>query len=286
MENARRLTAQRRIGDAVVTLIDAGGMVWAPKYGVPESEWRAALPDAGPEGEIPISFILAHVQLGDASVMIDPGLDDPGTPWDAHFQRRWHGVYRTGTLGEALAEAGIDRAGVSHVVITHTHGDHIGAVSLEGQDGREPRFPNARYYVGRGDWEGHPQRIDPNSELVERLGPVAAAGKLVLVDDEVEIAPGISLVPSPGESSGHLVVRVRSGGESFYYLGDLFHHGAEVANLDWVSPGRDAATMRASRERVLADAVPANAVVVFSHERFPGWGRIARADDGYRWQLL
>ena len=51
------------------------------------------------------------------------------------------------------------------------------------------------------------------------------------------------------------MARVHSAGESFYYVGDLFHHPCEVEHLDWVSPGRDRAAVRASRERLIAAAV-------------------------------
>ena len=41
--------------------------------------------------------------------------------------------------------------------------------------------------------------------------------------------------------------------------------------------------MRRSRERLLADAVASRATLVFTHERFPGWGRVEQDEGGYRW---
>ena len=80
------------------------------------------------------------------------------------------------------------------------------------------------------------------------------------------------------------MARVQSAGESFYYVGDLFHHPCEVEHLDWVSPGRDRAAVRASRERLIAAAVAERATVVFTHARFPAWGHIMPASAGYRWE--
>lgn len=96
--------------------------------------------------------------------------------------------------------------------------------------------------------------------------------------------PGVTMLAAPGESAGHCIVHLRSGSETFYFLGDLFHLGCEVEHPDWVSPGRDKQTMLASRLRVMADAATSHATVVFSHEPFPGWGQIVATKNGYRWE--
>ncbi|HET7036609.1 MAG TPA: MBL fold metallo-hydrolase [Thermomicrobiaceae bacterium] len=284
MSAAENYIAQRRIGDAVVTVINEGGMVWPPKYPVSEPEWRAALPEAGARGEIPIDFLIAHVRLGDASIMIDPGLDDPNSPWEERFEGHWEGVYRTPGMAAALDQLGITPDEITHVLITHAHDDHFGGLTVDRDGEPQLRFPNATVSIGRADWEEHPWRGRPGAEVDARLGLAARAGKLEVVDGDQEIVPGVTMLATPGESRGHSVIRVRSGGDSFYYVGDLFHHTAEVANLDWVSPGRDKNIMRASRERFLADAVPANGIVLFSHDRFPGWGRIVATDGGYQYE--
>jgi magnesium transporter len=59
-------------------------------------------------------------------------------------------------------------------------------------------------------------------------------------------------------------------------------HAGEVEHLDWHSPWVEPVAMRASRERLLAEAVPSQATVVFTHAPFPPWGRIVRAGAGYR----
>jgi hypothetical protein len=102
--------------------------------------------------------------------------------------------------------------------------------------------------------------------------------------DEREIVPGITMIPAPGETPGHSIVRVRSAGQSFYYLGDLFHYACEVEHPDWMDPGRDPETMRRSRDQLMAEAAATHALVVFTHAPFPGWGRIVPTPTGYRWE--
>jgi glyoxylase-like metal-dependent hydrolase (beta-lactamase superfamily II) len=148
------------------------------------------------------------------------------------------------------------------------------------------RFARAHHFVGRADWEQPPRRRDPQSELMMRLGAVERAGQLHLVDGDREVTSGVTMMHSPGETAGHSVVRVRSRGESFYYVGDLFHHRCEIEHPGWVSPNRDPAVMRASRDRLLAEAAASRATIVFAHEAFPGWGRISLQGIDARWELL
>ncbi len=274
----------RAIGDAVVTIISEGSFRWAPRFGVPEAEWRGAMPDADTHGRIPIDCLVAHVRLGQASIIIDPGFDDPASAWNEAFGARWGSFTRTPGLMTALSGAGVRAEDVTHVLITHAHEDHFAGVAVE-HDGRlVPRFPRAVCMICRLDWNENPQRGDPTSELEARLGLLDRHGLMTAVAGEADVAPGVTMIPTPGETPGHHAVRVRSGRESFYYAGDLFHHACEIEHPDWVSPGRDPAAMRASRLRLLEDAQRDHATVVFSHERFPGWGRIVRADGGYRWK--
>lgn len=276
----------RRIGDAEVTVISEGTLTWAPQFPVPEAEWRAAMPDADENGAVDLALNVAHVRIGDASILIDPGCDVPGSAWQHEFEKRFGNVTRTPGLLPALESMGIQPETITHVLITHGHGDHVAGLAVERDGKLVPRYPNARHYIGRADWEDNPQRSDPNSDISRYLGTVDQAGMLELVDREQEILPGVTMIPAPGETRGHSVIRVDSNRKRFFYLGDLFHHAAEIMNTSWVSPGRDQADMVASRQRVIDESVPTGAICVFSHEPFPAWGRIERHDGGCRWVRL
>ncbi len=176
-------------------------------------------------------------------------------------------------------------AAVTHVLITHAHEDHFAGVMVERDGQLSARFPRARHLMGRADWEGNPRREEAGSTLAARLGGIERLGLLGLIDGKHEVAAGVTMIPAPGESPGHYVVRLRSGDEAFYYLGDLVHHGCEVEHPDWM-PGqaRDRSTLLASRARLLPEIATSRALVVFTHERFPGWGRIVPAGAGFRWE--
>lgn len=279
-QDTAEFVASRTVGEATVTAISdgSGRSTILASLNAPPEEWRREV-DADENGEIVLGYNVAHVRLGAASILIDLGFDDPSpeSQWQAPRHRRTPGVVA------GLAAIGVQPEEITHVLITHAHGDHIAGGSVVRDGRRVPRYPNARHLLGRADWEENPAREDPDSLLARRLGPVAAAGLLELVDAGRQVEPGVTFLPAPGESPGHSIVRVISAGETFYFLGDLFHHPCEVAHLDWVSAGRDAAAMRASREALIAAALPADALLMTTHMPFPAFGRLRETPVGVRW---
>lgn len=270
----------RRCGDAEISVVSDGGFYWAPQLSAPEHEWRRAMPEANEAGEVLLGHNMVLVRWGGAVILVDAGLDDPGpdSQWMPPRALRSPGVER------GLVRLGVRPEDVTHVVLTHAHGDHIaGATVVRGRH-RVPRYPRARYLLSRRDWDGNPAREQADSLVAAHLGTLDRLGQLDLLDGQTDVAPGITVLPAPGDSPGHSIVRVNSGSERFYATGDLFHHACEVEHVGWVSPGRDPASSRASRERFIAEAAPEGATVVFSHERFPPWGRIVSAAGGARWQ--
>jgi glyoxylase-like metal-dependent hydrolase (beta-lactamase superfamily II) len=278
--------SSRRIGDATVTVINDGMLPIpiASVYPPPEAAFIRAHGEADAQDRLPSDQAVIHVRIGDASVLIDPAYDDPGTAWDRAFAAKWPGVTRTPGMAAGLTSIGVRPEEITHVLITHAHDDHFAGVVVT-HDGRSAvRFPNARHLINRMDWEGNPRRDKPEYDLSARLGAVAARGLLDLADGDYQAAPGVTMMHAPGETRGHSIVRIESAGERFYALGDLFHHASEISHLDWASPWVDLPAMRASRDRILADVVPSGAIVNFTHERFPMWGRIVATENGYRWE--
>jgi len=278
---ASGFVASRQIGTTTVSVISdgSGKSTIIKTLTVPEAEWRAAVPEADAEGEVILGYNVAYFRYGDASILIDLGFDDPSpaSQWRAPRHQRSPGVEA------GLAALGARPDDITHVLITHAHGDHVagGAVPVNGA--WRPRFPKARHILGRADWVGNPARENPDSLLSRHLNPVVAAGLFETVDSEREIVPGVTMIPAPGESAGHCIIRLRSGDGAFFFLGDLFHHPVEVAHLDWVSQGRDQAAMLASRQRLVAEALASDALLVASHIPFPGFGRLERTAAGPRW---
>jgi hypothetical protein len=71
--------SSRRIGEATVTIIrdgTFGAVPLVPWLQVPEEQARQVLPRANARGEVSFDLNAAHVRLGSASILIDPGWGD------------------------------------------------------------------------------------------------------------------------------------------------------------------------------------------------------------------
>ncbi len=188
---------------------------------------------------LPVNCIL--VQSGGLNVLVDAGA------YEAEFDEAKRPDYQPPMdLLSALAGRGVQPTDVTHVVITHTHGDHFNAATTQVAGGYLPTFPNARYYVGRADWEStRMQEAAEKAGTLENrtLAVINRLGRLVPVEGDLALGSGVNILASPGETPGHQSLRVRSEGQTLYCLGDLYHHAVEVDHPTCASPG---ATRRAS----------------------------------------
>jgi glyoxylase-like metal-dependent hydrolase (beta-lactamase superfamily II) len=283
MVAASEYVQPRRLGEVTVTAINDGTVALPVELTVPEAVWRQEI-DVGPDGKMPVDTHVLLVQTDGSTILIDAGVDEPGSGWEQRFLEEWPGSRRTPGVLAGLASVGIKPEDVTHVLLTHVHFDHV--VGLAAEDGGRlvPRYPNAHVVLGRADWENPPEgHLGPEQRA--RIGAVAEAGLLDLLDGEREIVPGVTMIPAPGESPGHSIIRISSNRETLYAVGDLFHFAAEVEHPDWMVPWADPKQMAASRRKLLDDAVATDALVVFSHEHFPPWGRVVRIEGrGFGWQ--
>jgi glyoxylase-like metal-dependent hydrolase (beta-lactamase superfamily II) len=229
-----------------------------------------------------------HIGLPGASILVDPNDYDlscpPGSP-------SVPAGYRPDSLPEQLREIGVNPDEVTHVVITHRHFDHYaGVTKKEGSRGYVPSFPRARHLLGRADWESteilrrdaikYGVTLADPEEDVRSLGVINRAGLLDLLDAERTVSPQVQILRAPGESPGHQIVRVHSAGQTFYCVGDLYHHPIEVENPETMAPWANPETNVRSRHALAPVAESEGATVVAGHMAI---GRIERTSSGFRW---
>src|SRR5579859_4994099 len=135
----------RRIGDAQVTVIRDATDLWIPGWQAPEDAWRRAMPEADAAGEMSFDMSVVHVALGGASVLVDLGFGDAPERYMKRVPYR-----RSPGIVAGLAIVGVRPGDVTHVVITHAHGDHIMGATL-GRDAAAARFPRARHLIQRAE---------------------------------------------------------------------------------------------------------------------------------------
>ena len=277
----------RRIGDALVTII-LDGTIRVPVTWVlqaPEEQLRKAM-DIDSTGKARFDHLGIHISLHGASILIDAGMDEPDSPWGRRNKEQM-GMARTAGMVASLAQIGVPPEDITHVLLTHYHWDHTLGATIEKDDGIfVPRYPRARHLLNRADWAGTGTSLEVWSEEVARMNTLQRCGVLELIDGDYEVIPGIKILHAPGESPGHSIVRVESSGQAFYALADLVHHAVEFEHPNWTRGGSDKEQLQASRKKFLPEIAASHATVIFAHAYFPGWGRVVRTANGYRWNPI
>ena len=111
------------------------------------------------------------------------------------------------------------------------------------------------------------------------------SNQLDVIEDEVEIKPGIHAISAPGHTPGHMAVEVVSGDARLLYLSDAVLHPVHVEQPEWCSSvAFNPEMVMASRRRLFNKVVSEETQVLASHFSFPGLGYIIQKGPGWKWQ--
>jgi glyoxylase-like metal-dependent hydrolase (beta-lactamase superfamily II) len=260
---------------------------------VPKPLWEKRIP-ADERNRIPLAMRCLLVETPDALVLIDNGcgnkesakfidiygIDNEPSRQDAGWPTR---------LEEAIAAAGFSAEDIDVMIDSHLHFDHAGGNTvLDGGgdgDGSEGRirlaFPRARYVCQKGEFEWahiRNERIQA-SYVKHNFDPVMEAGRLELVEGDVEIVPGISMLKTPGHTPHHASILVRSEDETACFLADVIPTSAHLP-LPWIM-GYDVEPLVTleSKRTLLARARREEWLLVFEHDPVVAWGKLAAGDE-------
>jgi glyoxylase-like metal-dependent hydrolase (beta-lactamase superfamily II) len=152
---------------------------------------------------------------GTRTVVVDLGFTEPvGTRRGRQFLR---------SPDKGLAEIGIDAAQVEHVIVTHFHYDHTGNHAL---------FPRAQFYVQDAEMRfytgryAHQPAFAASIEVEDMAAFVRLnyEGRLVFVEGEREILPGISVHHVGGHTAGMQVVSAQTERGRAVLASDASHY--------------------------------------------------------------
>jgi glyoxylase-like metal-dependent hydrolase (beta-lactamase superfamily II) len=272
------------VGSVYCTVLADGYSSYPPSWLFPNAG-RVELARALAERRLPLETIVSPytcllIETGRSVVLVDAGAGESSRT--------------AGAIVARLEMEGVRPRDVDTVILTHAHPDHIGgALDARGR----PVFPNARHILAELELEFWTnQRADPTGLRVPaEVGmSIAAAARRCLSElrlnlepsaGQIEVCPGVTALPAPGHTPGHLAVLISSNGQRLLNLGDAAVHPLHLEHPEWEN-GFDlaAATAVATRSTLLDQAIAEDMRVMAFHFPFPSVGRVAvRPTGGWDW---
>ncbi|MEM9761446.1 MAG: MBL fold metallo-hydrolase [Pseudomonadota bacterium] len=227
-----------------------------------------------PPTRMEIPFTVTLVNTGSELILFDTGNGDNGRRPAA------------GRLVETLGTLGIQPGDITHVVITHFHGDHISGLTEDGA----PTFPNAAYVFGAAEydfWSNEDLLFDEamqsRAQLVQdKVVPFAEQATMINPGDAVR--SGIEAVDNFGHTPGHMAYHLESEGARLMITADSANHYVmSLQRPDWhvrfdMDKEKAAAARRSLFGMIAADKIP----FIGYHMPPPAVGYVEPLGEGFR----
>jgi N-acyl homoserine lactone hydrolase len=169
------------------------------------------------------------------------------------------------SLTDQLAAIGLKTADITYVALSHTHGDHIGNVSL---------FPNSTVLIQRAEYvwisspDGQNDNVNQLKALARKLMGTPKHLRLLDGDTDVFGDGSVILVSTPGHTPGSQSLLVHLKNSGFIILsGDVVHLEENFEKDTVPSLNTDKAASIASMERVRRMIATYKAKLFINHDK-------------------
>jgi len=213
-----------------------------------------------PTDRITLSVNALLVRTGGRVLLLDSGL----------------GPKAHGGLMASLKEAGVSPGSVTDVLITHSHGDHVGGL-LDAAG--HLAYPKATIRMAANEWAW--LKTQGPEDLVKGI-----AAHVRTFEPGARIAPGVSSVALDGHTPGHVGYEIASGRSHLLDIGDLAHSSiVSLAKPSWTMGFDNNANLaKTTRLNQLAAIAKEKEFVFAPHFPYPGVGHVVADVDAYAWK--
>lgn len=219
-----------------------------------------ALRAAGaPTDRITLSVNVLLVHSGHRLLLLDTGL----------------GIKDHGVLLQSLKVAHVPPGSITDILITHSHGDHIGGL-LDAAG--HLAFPKATVRMTKAEWtwfqqQGPAQVVSIIARHVQTFEPGA------------RLAPGVTSVSLAGHTPGQVGYEVGSGPSRLIDIGDLAHSSIiSLQKPQWSNAyDNDMTAGKTMRQQTFVRLAKEHELVFSPHFPYPGVGYIVAQGDAFTW---
>ncbi|WP_210080437.1 MBL fold metallo-hydrolase [Pantoea endophytica] len=261
-----------RVGDCLITKVSE--QTAAFPLGVLFTPHRAEMSNELAEQPAEMSIHSWVVRTGEHTIIIDTATGNGRSRDNKPLFHQLNTPYAAN-----LAQAGVDPAEVTLVLMTHIHTDHVGWNTHQRDGEWQPMFPNARYICSA--WElAHCQQNPAAQELYhDSILPLIGSGQLetINVQDSPLFAGVLRYLSTPGHSVDHASIVLESAGESAIFAGDVMHNAIQFQYPHWNSLFcEDKALAVTSRQQVVDWCAQHQAIWFSTHFNGSACGRVTR----------
>ncbi len=229
---------------------------------IPKPMWEKQMPPDG-RNRITLSMNCLLIFADGKRILVEAGAGDK-------MNAKLRDIYGLDgpRLIERLRDYDLEPADIDIVIDTHLHFDHCGGNTRIEKDKVVPAFPNARYFVQKGEFDHAlmPTERDRASFFDENYVPLAEAGQLSLLEGDQTVVPGVEVVRVPGHTAHMQCIKLTGGGKTAFSFADLVPTLAHLP-LPWIM-GYDLYPMTTleNKRKWIAEVAREGWLALFAHD--------------------
>jgi glyoxylase-like metal-dependent hydrolase (beta-lactamase superfamily II) len=257
------------LGGITITWLDTGSfeLDGGTMFGaVPKLLWARKYP---PDDNNYIKMLAAPllIRTPDATLVVDTGIGNKLTD----KQKKIYHIDTHEDLSSCLAVLHLNPKDIDYVILTHCDFDHAGGIiRRNGRADYRLTFPGAKHIVQKREWEDvcRPNSRSAHTYLQENFSLLVHNPLLHLVDNDVEIIPGVTVRHSGGHTRGHQVVEICGLSGCAVHMGDLMPTHAHANPLWHMAYDNFPLDVVARKEEMVQHYREKNCWFTFYHDAF------------------